>query len=243
MRLGEYQFRFRAVPTLLLALPVPLFVALGLWQLDRAEQKREWSATLAERVQQPPVRLSGPVADPGALRWRPVQARGWFEPEQQIFLENRTQGGRPGVQVVTPLRLEGSDYRVLVNRGWLALDQQGELPAVATPEGLVEVSGAVDSPSPPALALDQGSAAGWGRRWPYLTLELFRGTVAYPLVPLLSLQSPADPHGFGRAWPRDVPKEGMHLGYALQWFAFALIALVIYGRLSLERIDLEVNRP
>jgi surfeit locus 1 family protein len=80
---------------------------------------------------------------------------------------------------------------------------------------------------------DAGSA--WGKRWPYMTVELFAATVDYALEPFVILQDPQDAGGFVRQWPVEMPKEGMHLGYAIQWFAFALISLGFYLRLSLVR--------
>lgn len=89
-------------------------------------------------------------------------------------------------------------------------------------------------PAAPALALHAGpdAALGWGGRWPYLTVDLYRAMVAYPLQPVVMLLDPAEAGGFVREWPRELPKEGMHLGYAIQWFAFAVIVLVIWLRLS-----------
>ena len=68
-----------------------------------------------------------------------------------------------------------------------------------------------------------------------MTVELFAAGVGYPVQPFVLLQSRDDAHGFIRDWPREMPKEGMHLGYAIQWFAFALISLGIYLKLSLVR--------
>ncbi len=92
-------------------------------------------------------------------------------------------------------------------------------------------------PLPPALVLHGGAdaAKGWGARWPYLTVELYAAAKGHPVEPVVILQDPADPDGFVRSWPREMPKEGMHIGYAIQWFAFALIALVLWLRLSLTR--------
>lgn len=237
MRIGEYELRFRLVPTLFLALPIPLFLYLGFWQLDRAEQKRELAHILDERSQMPALTIQGLVADPSSLRYRAVRARGRLEPQDQVFIENRRLGGRIGFHVVTPLRLEGSDVRVLVNRGWIPDQGRGILPAAEAPEGTVEINGELEIPSPPALVLQEGreAVAAWGNRWPYLTTDLFAAVTPYPLEPFVILQAPTDPHGFERYWPRELPKEGMHLGYAIQWFAFALIALGIYLRLSLSR--------
>ena len=143
MKFGEYQFNFRVVPALLLALPVPLFAGLGLWQLDRAEQKREQAHTLEQRGRQAPLPLSGLHADGSSLRYRRVLAQGSFDPDGQFFIENRRYGGRTGFYVITPLRMNGSDARVLVNRGWVPAPDDGALPAAGVPVGTVEINGVV----------------------------------------------------------------------------------------------------
>jgi surfeit locus 1 family protein len=237
MKFGEHQFKFRLVPTLLLAIPVPLLAGLGVWQLDRAEQKREQTQTLQQRERQAPLMLTGMQADASALRYRRIRVQGSFEPDGQFFIENRRYAGRTGFYVITPLRMSGSNIRVLVNRGWLPAPADGALPAAQMPSGNVEVNGVVETPSAPALVLHDGRDATqiWGRRWPYMTIELFAAGVAYPVQPFVILQDPDNTHGFTRDWPRELPKEGMHLGYAIQWFAFALISLGLYLRLSLVR--------
>jgi surfeit locus 1 family protein len=139
--------------------------------------------------------------------------------------------------VITPLRIGGSDVRVLVNRGWVPAPHDGTLPAAEVPAGTVEVNGVAETPSAPALVLHDGQdgARIWGKRWPYMTVELFAAGAGYPVQPFVVLQRSDDAHGFTRDWPREMPKEGMHLGYAIQWFAFALISLGIYLKLSLVR--------
>jgi len=235
MRFGEFEFRFRPLPTVLMALAVPLLLSLGFWQLHRADQKREQARLLLERSELPPLDVTGLIADPSTIRHRRVRLRGEFEATGQLFIENRRLGGRNGFHVVTPLRLSGSDVRVLVNRGWLPAGE-GVTPIADVPAGTVEVNGEVDIPSPPALVLHGGEAAvgGWADRWPYLTTDLFASTVSYPVQPFTVLQDPTDAHGFERSWPKEPPKEGMHIGYAIQWFAFAAIALGIHLRLSLR---------
>lgn len=237
MKFGEYQFKFFLAPTLLLALCAPLFAGLGLWQLDRAEQKREQAQTLEQRERRDPLQLSRLQADGASLRFRRMEARGRFDSDGQFFIENRRYGGRTGFHVITPLRISGSDVRLLVNRGWVPAPHDGTLPAAEVPAGTVEVRGVAETPSAPALVLHDAREGGWtwGRRWPYMTVELFAAGAGYPVQPFVILQSSDDAHGFIRDWPREVPKAGMHLGYAIQWFAFALISLGIYLKLSLVR--------
>lgn len=237
MALRDYEFRFRWLAALLVAVLVPLFVGLGIWQLHRAEEKRILAETLRARSDLPPVDLNGPVSDVESLRFRRLAARGTYEADGQILLENRRQGQRNGFHVVTPLRIAGSDLRVLVNRGWIPADPGGRPGDAPVPTGEQTVRGETHLPKPPAIVLHGGpeAAAGWGDRWPYLTLDLYAALADYPLQPVVILLDPEADGGFLRSWPREFPKEGMHIGYALQWFAFAVITLVIYLRLSLQR--------
>lgn len=228
---GERIFRPRGGPFLLLFVPACVCVGLGLWQLDRAEQKRELARELSERAAAAPLEIGDAILEPEAVRYRRVVVRGQFERDGQVFIENRHHAGKVGFHVVTPLKIGGSERRVLVNRGWVpAMD-------AAVPEEAVTVHGVADVPSAPALVLHGNDeiARQWGQRWPYLTLPLFAATVSYPLQSIVVLQDPDDPNGFARYWPREFPKEGMHLGYALQWFAFALIGFVLFVRLSWVR--------
>ena len=231
MRIGEWRFRPRAGLFLLLVLPALVCAGLGVWQLDRAAQKRELGVELAARASAPPVVVGDAPIDPAATRYRSLVARGRFEAEGQIYIENRHHAGKVGFHVITPLRVDGTERRLLVNRGWVAAMD------AAVPELSVVVRGVADVPSAPALVLhgSDDAARSWGARWPYLTLPLYAAVSPHPLQPVVLLQDPDDSHGFARYWPREFPKEGMHIGYAIQWFAFAVIALGIFLRLSLSR--------
>jgi len=239
MRFVDLNFRFRWVPTLLLVLSIPLFFGLGFWQIDRAEQKREQARTLDQRTRMPVMELDKPVDDPEVLRFRKLRVRGTFEVAGQILIENRRRGNRIGFHVITPLRILGSDRRVLVNRGWIAAAGDGSPTATPVPEGEVTVTGEAYLPAPPALVLHGGPEVvkGWGRRWPYLTLELYRVATGARIEPIVILQNPDDVGGFLRVWPRELPREDRHIGYAIQWFAFAFITLVLWLRFGLVRSD------
>jgi len=237
MRFGDVKFHPRWGPTLLLVLPIPLFVALGVWQLDRAEQKREQGRVLGQRAELPALELGDAIADPEALRFRKLRAQGTFKAGGQILIENRRQGNRIGFHVITPLRIRGSDSRVLVNRGWIAAAADGSPVAAPIPKGEVTVTGEAHLPSPPALVLhgNPEAAKDWGWRWPYLTPELYTAATGIRIQPVVILQDPGTAGGFVRSWPQEMPKADIHIGYAIQWFAFVLIALVFWLRLSLVR--------
>lgn len=244
MRIGAFYFRPRMLPTSVLVLLIPLFLWLGFWQLERAAYKRGLASELKLRAQQPEILLTGREQHENIENYRKVKVRGQFEPGKQIFLEGRKHQNRNGFQVITPLKQEGAELRVLVNRGWVPTAADGmSLPRVQTPTGPVEISGRASIPEPPALSLGADSPSlQWPARWPYLTVERFAGGVDYPVEPFVILQSSDDDHGFVRQWPLPRPSDGMHIGYAVQWFAFALIALIVYLVLSCSRDRSPVER-
>jgi len=237
MRFDYVKFHIRWVPTLLLVLLISLFVVLGIWQIDRAGQKRERAQVINQRAELPALELSDPIADPEVLRFRRLRARGTFEAKGQILVANRRQANRIGFHVITPLRILGSDSRVLVNRGWIPAPSNGGPVAAPIPAGKVTVTGKAYLPAPPTLALHGNPEAvkNWGRRWPYLTLDLYTAATDIQVLPVVILQDPGTVGGFLRLWPQEDSKEGMHIGYAIQWFAFVLIAFVLWLRLSLVR--------
>src|SRR5258705_13188524 len=81
-----------------------LCCALGVWQLDRLAQRQARNAAINARMALPGVPLGGAPADPDALDYRYVEARGVYAPEQEIVLRPRSLDGITGVHVITPLR-------------------------------------------------------------------------------------------------------------------------------------------
>ncbi len=226
------------LPTILLAILVPLFIGLGFWQLDRAEQKRAIGSLQHSRLSLPPLNLNqdnGLELDSEEAEYRSLTATGILDPEMTIFLENRKFQGRQGFHVFTPLLLDGVGRHLLINRGWVAAGPGLSLPVVDYSEGPITVTGRASLPSPPALRLGAPLDQSGNRRWPYITLEDYSKWSGLELYPFLLLQTAPLDEGFRRVWPIKPANDTLHIGYALQWFAFALISLLIWLRLSLIR--------
>lgn len=222
----------RVVPTLLALALIPSFVALGWWQLQRAEEKRVLQTEYDRRASAPPVRIGPQPQAAETLRFHRVVATGRYQPEYQVLLDNRVYRGVAGYHVVTPLRVEGGEARVLVNRGWIPLgpDRQ-HLPAVATPEGRVRITGVATVPHDAPLALGSPEPLGyvWQPVWQRLDLERYARAVPFSLQPVVVLLDPEDPAGgFVRAWSRLDAGIAVHKGYAVQWFMLAAAAAIIY---------------
>jgi len=182
----------------------------------------------------PPLALtphSLPEELPGHRR---VTLRGHYEPAYQILLDNQIHGEQAGYLVLTPLRIEGSEARVLVNRGWVPLGRsRAVLPRTAPPQGTVTINATVWEAAPPKLVLADAPAA--GPVWQSFDAARFRAWVPFALLPF-ALRLEAGAAGAYRCdWPRADEKTAMHRGYALQWFGMAAVLLAFYGYAGMER--------
>src|SRR5439155_18227197 len=210
------------------------FVLLGNWQARRAEQKRALGAELERALKLPPIQLAPAEVDTGTLLHKRVLARGRFVAERTVLLDNKLRRGRPGYEVVTPLALAGSEWHVLVNRGWIAAPASREtLPDVRTPSGELTVVGSALERLPHAL---QPGAAPTVKLRQNLDIGAFAAETGLRLQPLVIEQHSEMPDGLAREWPR--PDFGIerHESYALQWYLFAGLAIVLLAVLSVRRV-------
>lgn len=231
------RFQPRLIPTLATLAMLLLFLYLGQWQAGKAQRLSTERSQYAARAQREPVRLGATLVSAEQLRDAPITVRGHYEPAQQIFIDNRQQEGRAGVHVVTPLKIEGSQTRILVNRGWIGwTDGRQKLPQVSTPAGLVEVSGIAATPVVKKFLLMPERAEAWSQLWPVLDLKRFERQLKFPLQPVVLLQNRSDMHdNLIRKWQAPEDRVAMHQSYSLQWFGMALALLVFYGVASVRR--------
>ena len=162
---------------------------------------------------------------------------GALDNAENIIIENRPFQGRAGVELVTPLKISGSEQAVLINRGWIPLDQVDpdsrrayDIEGEVTLEGIAyrtepQPSGYLVMPDP-TLEAGQTRLDAWFR----VDTEGIAGQLDYPLLPIYVKQSPGDNPDEPplRAEEFDL-SEGSHLSYAMQWFSFAIILVVVYG--------------
>jgi cytochrome oxidase assembly protein ShyY1 len=237
--LAGRRFRPRPVTTLAAIGFVALTVALGNWQRHRAAEKDELAARLAAASRQPPVELPARDEDALALRFRAVHASGRYEASRQILIDNKLRAGRPGFDVVAPLRLAGSGRYVLVERGWIAQGaSRRELPVVPPPAGTVTVAGRVNLPPQHYLELDGGKPAP-GPLWENLDVRRIAAATGLDLLPIVIEQSDpvAPPDALVRDWPAADSGSAQNLSYMLQWYSFGALALVLWLALNWVRDD------
>ncbi|HEX2830338.1 MAG TPA: SURF1 family protein [Burkholderiales bacterium] len=232
MKLPEKRSRWW--PALATAIGVAVTLALGNWQLDRAAQKRAIKERYETMAAQPPINVGREALSPEGIDLRRIEARGVFEPQRAVFVDNRIHHGVPGYHVVMPLKIEGSEVRVLVNRGWVARPAlRSELPAVKTPRGPVTVSGTATVPH--RGAFERSDTVVEGRIVQNLTIQRYTQMTPIAVQPFVLRQDSALDDGLQREWP--APDFGIekHYGYAFQWFALAATLTIFYAYTQLKR--------
>jgi cytochrome oxidase assembly protein ShyY1 len=205
-------------------------ISLGFWQLRRLDERRDFNDAVECRIDAPAVPLTdliaGPGFDPEAVEWRPATVTGTYLPDQ-ILVFNRSQNGRAGDNVLTPLQLEDGGGIVLVNRGFVPLGASlPEPPATA-----VDVLGRTR----PSQLRERGGLTDAGVEGAPITeirrIEIERiaaqldGDVApvyLDLVASIPAVGPADPDPV----PQPELSSGPHLSYAVQWFIFSIAVAV-----------------
>jgi surfeit locus 1 family protein len=206
-----------------------LTVGLGVWQWGRAEQKVARQSGQEQRQSMAVVDgLALPVSGvPLDLLDRPVVVRGTWVKERTVYLDNRQMQGRPGFYVVTPRKLAGSDFAVMVERGWIPrnFEHREQLQPVDTPAGVIEVHGRI-APPPPKLYEFAGAGAGAIRQ--NLDLGRFREASGLPLLDVAVQQAGPASEGLLRDWPRADSGAATNYGYAFQWWAMSALIAVLY---------------
>ena len=230
-------------------------IRLGLWQLDRLRERRADNARIAAGIAAAPVEMEAAGRDSTRSRALRVRVRGTYDFANEIVLINRSREGAPGVNILTPVRRDGGDTAVLVNRGWVYAPDGAtvDLARWREPEEAGGIAYVSWMPAPgsasPADAGGTPSSNAPARRTARLDRTVIAGMIPYPIAPyqlvLLDVEAMNDAGAayggagagpFGTAAPADPTRpiriplpaldEGPHQSYAIQWFAFAAIALV-----------------
>ena len=240
LRIANRRFAPTLFAVVLTAIGVSVFVRLGMWQLDRAEQKRELIAEF-KAGERTTVELTNGNAT-SQPRYQHVHARGHYEAARQILLDNMPSAatGRAGFRVITPFRIDGGGT-VLVDRGWVPLgEHRTDLPTVEVAESSRSVAGRLAELPRPGISLGEpaiDATAPWPRVMNFPQHQTLERALGQTLLPGLILLDPDQPDGFERAWQQthENLSPERHIGYAVQWFGFAAAAIIIFVILSLRK--------
>jgi len=233
------QFQFRWIPFIATCLLMAVFLRLGWWQWTKGLDVEHQVTLRDERSAVNPLLLGSQLVDAKDVDGTSVVVRGHYDAQQQFFLDNQQHQGRPGVHVITPLQIDGTHVRVLVNRGWVGWGaSRSVLPQVPVPTGLVEIHGRAVVPSQKAPAFVTESVGDTGALHTRIRLDQIQAAQNYPFQPIVIWQVSTDARdGLVREWPELTDKAPMHKGYAAQWFLMAALLLAFFVRSSYRKVN------
>jgi len=226
-------YRFALRPAWLLshafaAVSIVAFVGLGLWQLDRHDQRAARNAAVEARAGLPAVPVADALAeagDPDDLRFRHLTATGRYG-DGVLLVDNRSLEGLPGAWVLAPLELADGSV-VVVNRGFQFRDAGVVEPPPAT-SGTVRLEGTVATwEAACGTRRDEAGVPVGAACLDHAAAEEAFGTEVLPIVVQRQQAEPAEADVLRPVPPPELGA-GPHRAYAAQWFAFATMAGVTY---------------
>ncbi len=222
--------------TLLVLAGTAVCARLGIWQLDRLDQRRVFNtqvetmraAEMLDLNQEAPANIN-------TMEWRAVTISGKYDFENQVVLRNQYNNNLSGYHIITPLLFQGG--AVLVDRGWIPADGNSNPVDWRKYDeaGHVNVTGQIrlgqaqpifGGVADPQLSPDQTRLDAWN----HLNLERIAKQIPYPILTVYVQPDSEDAASMPPIAFQPVVEltEGSHFGYALQWFSFATILFVGY---------------
>jgi cytochrome oxidase assembly protein ShyY1 len=206
----------------------PLMIALGFWQLDRADEKQRILNRYNANQQASPAGVEA-LHSRTNLQYRSAWLEGELDAKRRIILDNRVANGKPGYEILEALNVAGMGQMILVNRGWVpaSLDRN-ILPQIEAVEGQVKFRGVLYQ-SLGGYRLDDGisQVAEWPARVGWITAERAEELFADSFFPYQLRLDQDSPGALQTGWPTVSVQPAKHTGYAVQWFAMALVLLIM----------------
>lgn len=219
-------FAFRVKLTVLVMTLLPILLVLGFWQLSRYEQKLVLEQAYDTRRTLEPVSFSELKRQQDPL-YLPLTVSGRFDHERYFLLDNQVFQGEAGYELYMPFLVDEGQW-LMVNRGWIPAGQRQQLPEITTnPAHLVLTGFAYKPLGKPFTLGDDIWPEGWPKRIQAYDQDKVTDALGQPVPGFYLVLGDGQAEQF-----RPVVvnlKSSRHMGYAVQWFAMALVMLLLYG--------------
>ena len=214
-----------------------LFLSLGTWQLERGNVKQGIESQQASQSNNT-VEWITPAEPYEQWRYKQVQIKGQYLPEQQFLLDNQIRDRQVGYSVLTPFYSQNDKQWFLVDRGWIAQGKsREEKPKLVLDADVRTISGSVYVPYDDSFTLGEiaeGEDFGWPRRIQFVDYHALSERLGISLLPFTLRLDAALEDGYRRDWAANQMRSQKHYGYAFQWYAMALAIVVLWWLYSLR---------
>ena len=238
MQAGNYQFSpplWSIIVTLIL---LSVFIRLGVWQLERAEEKQVIAEQRQALMKQGNIRISKSLSLDEVFEYQNAEVTGKFLTDKVMFLDNKPYNGVHGYHVITPFKIANTEQYILVNRGWVPMRTHREdLPEIETSSETQLIKGMIKFPS---AQFKLGESINENNQWPWriqwLEIEVIAKQLGLKLLPFIVLQKSEENSKFIRDWKIIVSPPEKNMSYAMQWFSFAVVLLIIFIVVNTKKI-------
>ena len=229
--------RLKLLSSIISLLCISLFLYLGFWQLDRANEKEKIVNLYEERQLADTVELNSIgeniIQD---KYYRNYKIKGRYI-NQTFLIDNKIKDKQPGFNVISLFRISSSKEIILVDRGWIKMKGQRQnieknfkfLNNENIEKNVQEIYGYIYPREKSYTIGDISTNKSWPRLLQAINFNEIKSTikVSEPFVEGIVFRlSENNKFGFKRDWKIVFMDSTKHLGYAFQWFSMAL-ALVI----------------
>ena len=223
------------IPAFLIIATIAFLVSLGLWQLERADQKRTIEAAILN-ANIGPVELVANGRELLDKEYYDVRLQGNYLSDKQFIYDNQIVDQVSGYYVLTPFILTDQLGVILVNRGFIPWNGQRErLADIAVDSVSREIKAQVSSP----IKRMELKATDVSRQFPVLIqaidFDVLEEVSKLKFVKVVGLLDPSSSDGYVRKWEPYTGSIEKHIGYAIQWFLMALVLAIIGLRIGLKR--------
>ncbi len=243
IRIQQYEFVPSHLMVFFAAVFFCLFVILGNWQLQRAEVKRDIQQRYQAQLDQPyRYMVLEQESDPD-LVYRKISLQGKYINERILLVDNQLYQGQAGYHVLVPFIIDVNRKVLLVNRVWISLGlDRNQLPSIRKPIVPNQVQGIVTLPTTEGFRMGEVELNNnWPQRIPYIDMDKIQQGLDFDILPYVLWLSPDVEDYYVRAWqPVWSPPEKSE-AYAVQWFSFALIVLILLVGLNTRKVISEEN--
>lgn len=218
------------IPTIFTIFALILLLTLGSWQVKRLLWKNSVIAEISERVAMPPVDLPDGRIDIEKLKYRRIIITGHFlnDKEIHLFTGAKEMRGKPGYNIITPLEI-GSGRVIIVDRGWVpASMKERDARKDTIINGDVSIIGMLHAGEHKAMFTPDNDIE--KNLWFWIDIPAIASFTGKALdnVYVRALVEDGNERTLPIAGEAMVKVRNDHLSYAVTWYSFAIILLVIY---------------
>ena len=245
LQFKDYQFSPNLIPTLVTLIMLPALIALGIWQLNRADQKRLIDQGISDAQKKPPLNLNQFKFNQQAYQlnqeiYRSAILSGHFDNKKHYLLDNRTYKGKAGFHVLTPYIFNDArhiKHAVLINRGWVPVKgDRTQIPNVSINDDDSQIRGRIKAINKALVLSDTETSSSFPMIIQSLSLDKRGKELNYPLLPIIIELDSSQNNGFTRDWKPYYGSVDRHIAYALQWFAMAIVLIVLFIKINTHNV-------